>query len=417
MPAGRFDLVIIGDSLAARMAAALLARHGKRLLLLGEAGVRDPWQHSSLFLEKLLAALGARNSLTPAQPFQVLSSRARVTVSPDLPFTDELAREFGELAPAVAGLLDRFERTGHLLEELLWENGGLPGPGWKSAAAWRWLCTRRKLPFSVLTTPLSAWQDSIPDPAGEWLRDLFQGLALQPLARLTVADGALLWANARRAAAVSGASLEELLQKRIEQFHGTRDELAALQSIEHAGGMWKGVLQGKGHFQAKELLLGDLADHLPNGGGFPVPARLGEPSVHLVTTQLGDAVSPLLEQQVIVGGPAPLRLTFTPGDGGPVALAGCGGRPAEAQLRQQLEPVLPFARYALERPTPEADAKPSAAVGTDLPKLLKLALNGGKHLWFADDRLLLPQLGSGGAALLAWTLTGRIDPAAFPKGN
>lgn len=416
MAQSRFDIAIAGSSPAADMAAALLARHGRRVLQLTTVPPGEPWQASSLFLRKLLDTLSGQSCLAPPQPFQVLSSRARVTIHPEVALADELSREFGNAADQIGAVLAELEVTGMRLEELLWEHGGLPADGVGARAGWRWLCLRRKFSGNSLTTPLATRLHSLPEAAAEWLTDLFQGLAMQPLAALSVADGALLWAQARRPEAVAAEQLTALLQKRCEQFHGVTTELAALAGLEHRDGQWHGSLHHGGSFQAGQLLLGDLDQELP-GRGFPSPRQDLTPPQQLLTSPLNGQLSPLLEKRVIAGGRLPLRLALTATTGGIIGHISASVLADQALIRRQLEPVLPFARYTLQVQAIGRNTVKLADPAATAPPLFKLPLHPGSHLWYADNARLLPQLGSGGAALLAWTLLRRLHPTAGSRGK
>jgi hypothetical protein len=415
MHSSRFDIAIAGDCLAGRMAAALLAKHGKRLLILSTPLCHDLWQHSSGFVEKLLAILGGRACFAPYAPFQVISSQARVTIHPELPLAMELAREFGDSSTAVLALLAKLEHTGQRLEELLWEHGGLPATGLTETARWRWLCLRRKLSLSSLGTPLASQLQNFPEPVDEWLRALFQGLALRPLDSLTVADGALLWAHACRPEGIAATELQQLLHKRFEQFHGVEDSLAGLSSLEFRLGQWHGTLQNGNRFQAQELVLGDLG-YEPGNHGQPLSPRLPSPNRHFLTSALDGSLSPLLERRVIAGGPLPMRMVVTATASGSTGQVGSTRFADELQVHRQFEPILPFARYTLNRQEhdrPDTDPSDSATG----PSLFKLPLHQGNHLWCVDETRLLPHLGVGGAALLAWTLVRHLDPKIIVHSN
>lgn len=407
MHPSRFDIAIVGSNLTARMIAALLAKHGKRVLLLATAAYRDPWQYPSLFTEKLLEMLSGLDILDSNQPLQVLSTRARVTIGPNFPFDLELRREFGSTANTLTALFDELERSGSRLEELLWEYGGLPAGDMRSTLAWRWLCLRRKFPVTQLQMPLTRRLHSIPDPAGEWLRDLFQGLSLRPLASLTVADAALLWANVRRPGVYDGNLLDRLLRKRFEQFHGTEIAIDALDGLEHGHGQWNGNLPDGKRFQATQLILGDLDLSLPGHGPLPVQHCL-PPARRFATSPLDGQISALLEKRVIAGGALPVRMSFTSATGGLIGEVSASPDTDEPGVRCQLEPILPFAQYTL---SPLATARRDIGMtgSAVAPSIFKLPLHSGNHLWCADETRLLPQLGNSGAALLAWTLARRID--------
>ena len=165
MSISRYDIAIVGDSLAARLAAPLLAKQGRRVLHLTSPAYHDPWPQASFCLDQLLVTLGGELSRSACHPIQVLSAHARVTIHPERPLADELTREFASAAAPVAQLLDRLERTGRLLEELLRENGGLPAGGMRAAATWRWQCLRRKLPLADLTCSLVKYLQGLAEPA------------------------------------------------------------------------------------------------------------------------------------------------------------------------------------------------------------------------------------------------------------
>ncbi len=416
MPTSRFDIAIAGDSLAGRMAAALLAKHGKRLIFLSVPVCQDHWLHSSLLVEKLLGSLGGQAGFAPYAAFQVLSNRARVTIHPELPLAGELAREFGQAAPAVAALLEELALTGQLLEELLWEHGGLPAGGITEKARWHWLCLRRKLSLGALKVPLSERCRNLPEPAAEWLRDLFQGLSLKPLAALTVADGALLWAQARRPEGIATEELHELLRKRFEQFHGVEAKLETVTALEHRQGRWTGSLRDGGPFTAEHLILGDLG-HGFSRHGFPLPPQFPAPARHFLTSALDGKLSPLLERRVVAGGLLPMRMVTTATAAGLTGQVGAGAAADELQVHRQLEPVLPFARYTLNDQAHERTHAEPTDMAAPCPPLWGLPVHLSNQLWYADETRLLPHLGLGGAALLAWTLVRHLDPKAIAHGS
>lgn len=411
----RFDIAIIGNSLSSRMAAALLAKHGKRVFRLASPAALNPWQMSSSFTGKLLEALGSRGHSGTGAPFQVLSTHARVTFRADLPLKTELLREFGASAPTVGALLDEFERYGSALEELLWVHGGLPAGGIAGWLKWRWLCLRRKLPAGRLSAPLAPRLQGMPQPAAEWLRDLFQGLTLQPVATLSVADAALLWTQSRQPPALTAESLDELLGKRFEQFHGVDVPLDALNAIEQAQGQWICSFSGGKRFQAEHLVLGDLSLNLP---GISPPSRLPAPPrpQHFTAAITQGRVSALLEKRVIAGGNLPMQLALIDTPDGPTGFISAGSGAEPADVHRQLEPILPFARYAIEPHRNSAAAVPAAGTQSACT-IFNCPLHFAHHGWLADETRLLPQLGSGGAALVAWTLVRRLDPAITFHGS
>ena len=409
MPASRFDIAIVGDSLASRMVAAVLAKHGKRVLLFSAPTCHETWHTSSLFVGKIIAGMGGNAQLTPAQPFQVLSSRARLTITPGRPLLEELQREFGTAAPSLVNFLARLKNAGTALEELFREHGGLPESGFADTMRWRWLCLRRKFPLGALSTPLARTLHVFPEAATEWLRDLFQGLSLLPIEALSQIDGALLWANANHSGGMSDNDLRELLHKRFEQFHGVETDLQTLRSFEHTGGHWEYALQNGGHFRSDQLIIGDLGRELPGRGiALPRPSRV--PARHFATSPLNNQLSPLLTQRFIPGGPVPMRFTANTTPEGIVGQVGVPAGTDDGHIQTQLAPFLPFARYSLSL----RDTGKHVLTEPDANRaLFKLPYRLGSHLWCADETRLLPHLGTGGAALLAWTIVRKIEPSVI----
>lgn len=400
-----FDIVILGSSLTARMTAALLAKQGQQVFLFQSPESPSHWWHSSLFLEKLLGTLGGRACYAPCQPFQVISAHARVTIHPEIPLDRELSREFGTVSGGdVLGHLHSLQQLGEQLELLLWEFGGLPERSFGEQLRWRWQAQRRKVPVGSLTAPLAARLAVADAAARDWLTDLFQGLALQPLAQLRVADGALLWAQARRPEGIHAVELLQLLDKRCEQFHVVTAPLSELSAITQEGRQWQGTLHGGGRFVAAQLLLGDRRGTLPAMTGLPLPGKNLDAPGGLFTSPLNGNLSPLLENHVIAGGPRPLRLVVTQTPEGQIGqLEGTGTTDLDI-LREQLEPILPFARYQLTpayAPDPAPPAKRPLSLGN-------VPIRTGHHVWCGDAMWLLPQFGNAGAALLSWTLLQKL---------
>ena len=95
---------------------------------------------------------------------------------------------------------------------------------------------RHKLAGNVLRRPLG---ERIARCATAQARDaletLFAGLALSPGARLSSAEGALLWRCFSEERGVSTSALAELLEHRFEQFHGETAQSKTLHSLNHGG--------------------------------------------------------------------------------------------------------------------------------------------------------------------------------------
>ena len=405
-----YDIAIIGGSLSACIAAALLAKQGSKVLFLRhrEASA-SAWFHSSLFLEKLLGTLGGRSCFVAQKPIQVISQRARVTLNNDISLNDELCREFGPEGPAIFQWLERLKAQGEQLDNIFWENGGLPWPSFKATARFKLLCMRRKINWTELDAPIIKSFTQLPAVAVAFVTDLLQGLALKKASELTHAQAAMRWAQAMRPENLKGSDFSDLLSKRFEQFHGSKAQLEDLESIDFNGSRWTGGrLKDGGQFTATTFLLGDTrwVDRFNKGKttAVPLPQALTRQTTSTLTGQL----SPLLAQRVICGGEEPLRLAIEESEEQLRGLILSSGEITEKQLRRQLEPVLPFATYTLtsEEETPPAQARPDTAQQPQ--KLTNLPLKVGSNLFCADSSALLPEMGASGAALLGWTLAEKL---------
>jgi hypothetical protein len=406
MTTKHYDIAIIGGSLAARIAAVLLAKQGGKVLFLRQReATASTWFHSSLFLEQLLGTLGGRSCFVAQQPIQVLSRNARVTLCSDVPLSRELSREFGKAGFAVAKWLDRLGTLGEQLERVLWENGGLPWPTLKATARFKLLCIRRKVNWPELDLPVAKSMGQFPESALAFVTDLLQGLALKKIDQLSRAQAALLWAQATRPENLKEPDFSELLSKRFDQFHGLKVSLENLSQLDFDGSTWTGGrMKDGGQFSAHTFLLGDLRwiDRFAAGktADLPAPPALTK----YRTGSLSGQLSPLLASRVICGGDIPLRLAIERRDDQVYGLLASGGTTTGQQLRRQLEPVLPFARYELAEDGVQVEAQLRQASAQQPQHLANLPLRIGTNLFCADSCGLLSEMGAAGAALLGWTL-------------
>lgn len=412
MTSRQFDIAIIGNSLSARIAATLLAKNGQRIILFGERTNPDPaWFLSSIFLEKLLGTLGGRACFTSPRPFQVLSSSSRLTIHGNMPLEEEFIREFGNDASEVIALLDHLRELGSSLNQLLWDNKGLPWPGIKSSAQFRYLCMRRKLSAGELEAPLQEKLRSFTAGPQEFLTNLFQGLSLLPIDQLTLADGALIWTHASRPENLAEPEFSNLLDKRFEQFHGVLENLEDLDKLDFEGSTFNGgLIRERGAFQAKWLLIGDTSINK----SLLSAVQKFMPERSAVTTftagNLDGQVSPLLEEQVIIGGKHPLRINLVTSETEISCKVAAAGVLSELQLRQHLEAVLPFAAYDVKLQL-EPDNRSTANQIKQTTSLFSLPIKMGSNVFCADSSALTPGLGAPGAALLGWTLANRLGPS------
>jgi len=411
MSTKEYDIAIVGGSLAARVAATLLAKYGARVLFLRQREqTASSWFHSSLFLEQLLGVLGGRACFVTPKPFQVISEQARITLHNDTPLEDELNRELGSGAAAAILVLDRLRQIGEELEQLFWDNYGLPWPGVKNAARFRLLCIRHKLRRQEFELPLQQVVDRLDKPARTLLTDLFQGLAITPLSNLSLAQGALLWYHVSRPEDLAEPDFSTLLRKRFDQFHGAVDELEGLARLDFDAGRFTGGSMKTGvRFKARWFVLGDARWQHLFAAANPINCDRPMATTGLQTSALDGQLSPLLERQVIPGGPIPMRVSLETQGQGLYGRVVAAGHRSTKEVRSQLERILPFAKYELDV---EAQAAPPVTTNSSQPgrSLFSLPLRLGSNLLAADDQALLPELGAAGAALLGWTIASQLAP-------
>ena len=404
-----YDIAIVGGSLAAQITAALLVKQGGKVLFLSETGMKAPtWFHSSLFLEKTLGMLGGRSCFMAQRPIQIFSEKSRLTVSNDIFLDQELQREFGASGPAINGWLAGLQEQGQRLEELFWENGGLPWPSFKAKTRFKLLCVRSRLNLSVLERPITVQLSGFADQEKNFLTDLLQGLSLIPVENLTTARAAILWAQAQRPENVRGTEFSQTLEKRFDQFHGARAQLEDLKPFEFDGSQWTGgQLVSGGRFSADKFLLGDLRQAGLFAAGEPLTIPSSPVRAAWQTDNLAGQLSMLLGTRVICGGRLPLRMAIEQADEQLHGLIHSTENATDDEIRRQLGPVLPFAKYRLDVLGREQVPTPQAERQKAMP-LASLPLRAASNLYWADNTVLLPEMDGAGAALLAWTIVANL---------
>lgn len=406
MSSKHYDIVIIGGSVAARIAAALIAKQGNRVLFLRNREAKAPaWFHSSLFLEQLLGVLGGRACFVAQQPIQVISKKARVTLSSDVPLEDELSREFGEDGKTVFKWLEELRFQGIKLEEFFWENGGLPWPGLKAKGQLKLLSLKRRLNLQELETPVSQSLNKFSEAIQHFLTDLLQGLSSTRVTQLSYSRAAMLWAQTLRPENLKEPDFSEMLNKRFEQFHGAKGQVDDLKSLEYSGSKWTGgQFKSGGSFTTDCFLLGDkqwidMFSPLQKSR-LPLP---DSPSVYR-TSNLAGQLSPLLASRVICGGELPMRIAIEEHDEELRGLIVSDVEATESRVRLQMEKILPFAKYSFSEDSLSQKAETNNEGEHAVKPFASLPIRIDKNLYCADRTVLLPEMGAAGAALLGWTL-------------
>jgi phytoene dehydrogenase-like protein len=224
-----YDVIVIGNELGGLAAAALVARRGFRVLVLGEAAQaqsyhlgpfvlpRTPFPFVGLESPAVRRALGElglaqilRRKLTALRPhYQVVLPKHRLDVceDPDLN-SRELEREFPRDLQAIAGITARAAALSGTLEAVLEQDVTLPPDGF-----WE----RREI---------GKLEAQLPPPEEDLLAPLPPG---HPYRAVAAAPGWLA-ANfeARTLGAVGAARMGEVLRAGVWRLEGGRDTLRQL---------------------------------------------------------------------------------------------------------------------------------------------------------------------------------------------
>lgn len=411
-----FDVIVIGDSLAARIAGALLAKGGCRVLTFQEPSeFPPPWLHASLHLERLLERLDGRSCFAPPEPFQILTADSRLELLQPSTLEGELRREFGDGYEQVSGLLNHLQNLGRRIEETLLESGGLPLLGMASRLRFARRGLRRGLTRRALRAPLGNTLAGLRhEPARRAMNTLFAGLSLTPLDRLTVAEAALLWNSAVRAEGVSPARLAELLTRRYGQFNGQTEKLSGLQSLQSEGSRLSGaVLKEGGRCGARYFLIGSPAGWNLLRKPLRIAFRSHFSRLRFRTSPLSGGISPLFADRVIPEASFPVRLGFSSSGEETVAAVECttGSPPPEKledTLGNILKPLFPFASYRLESSgEPESIPDRSGGARQSFPGATS-SLRLQKNLFVCHGSGVLPSLGATGEVITGLTIADHL---------
>ena len=299
--------------------------------------------------------------------------------------------------------LSQLEHLGLLLEEVLWQNGGLPLNDVKSMAQYKLLCLRKGLKSSVFRTPLVDKINSFPKVQHDFLSCLFEGISMVDLSSLSEAHAALLWTQLTKAKGLNSMKFESLLFKRFEQFRGRYAQVDEIKDLNMHNSRWVGgQLKGGEHFTARFFLIG----HLSQAGRFDQ-----KPAVKDSTTKndlwrvydLEGGISKLLAKRVICCGKRPLQLTLNDDSPNVSGMIETFPERTEEEIRRQLVSIFPFNRYKLSRiGSTYSLAAPQALA--NYHECCRERIKSNSNLYWADEAALVPELGFSGATLLAWTL-------------
>ncbi len=406
-----YDIAVVGNSLAARLTAALAAKKGCRVLTVTTENEHPaPWFTSSLLLERILDFLDGNSCRSSSLPFQIITEKQRIDLHPRKPLADELRRELPNSNHEVEKFLAQLFSLGEQIEDMLWDAGGLPVSSFAGLQKFRFRSFRGDVPFRVFKQTLKENLAGFADEAGrKLLGTLFGGFSLTPPDRLTVAECALIWSGLGRKTGVFPSGLDELLRHRAKQFHNTESDFVELKRIRISkAGKTQLLFAGDRIVTADHLVIADR-DAAVLCEQQSAPSN-DYPRQTLLTAPLGNKISNLLLQHVIIAGTAPLRLTIEP------CPAGLRGRiettPTDKDnlvvvknVEQKLAPLLPFIDLC---PTLQEQPKTGVSIRTDNTSSLLNASNrilpgpGRQYFYAGSD--IIPGIGTNGEVLVAVTL-------------
>ncbi len=405
-----YDLLVIGDAPAGRLAAAILAREGRRILHLTGFGWPPYllWP-SSLLLERLLARIGGGSCLVPSLPVHVRQEDTCLLLHGDAPLRDELQREYPRQATEIQHLLKRLDELGEQLQGILLQGGLLPAAGWTHRWRWPLRAVRHGLPPHLPRQPLPAWlqKAGASAGAGRFVCGLLAAATLTPAAAISVAEAALATSQLLNAHGVAPAALDSLLTRRLTEAGVTRRSAADLTALRPAAGHWLCRFGGE-KIRVARVALAGRPPQAPEGLD-AVPSGAAAGLWHL--EDLRGRVAAIHAPRLLVAG-----------DSGPLQIA-IGGRqdrpdiwlrtacdPADpAPLQAGLERLFPFTAF---RPRcvvpPRPAAGPAGFCG-------RTAARTPRRLHLAAGERLYPRLGPAGEALAALELLAAAGAPGRPE--
>jgi hypothetical protein len=385
-----YDLVIIGDLPAARIAGFLAARKGARVLVApGSPPSLLPWLLPSLHLAELLKQLGGQPQSPQAPHIQVITDHCRLDINGSRPLHEELRRELPMSHQAIMNLLGDLHTRGQKLEQGLVQRLRLPLYGWRAY-------------FSKLHPQgpgfISHIHEKISDPnALQVLNTLFGALSLAPAEELSLQEAALLWSNLQHPFRLSYAHFDQMLSRGLKK--AGADLLSPMQvgAIKVSGQGPYALEFPKGPaVSATHLVVGDaelLADN-------PFPQQEPSNQIAFIATRLpAPRVSPLLASHIALAGPAPLRLAFEHSSD-ELRLQVTWSEPSQLsteQVQARLHALMPFVPpEALDAP-PTTRRQPGGNPPAFPQPACPAKASGG--MWLCSGAALYPRLGFFGETL------------------
>lgn len=407
MAAEHYDVVVIGQSLAGYIAAALLARRRRRVRVLAPAAPLDavppppPFGLNAPIVQRVLDQLGLVHTVRtrldgPPRPVTVALPDRRFTLEPTLEARGRvLADAFPYARAELIRLFDRVEGYGQSLDAVLSGDAELPPEGFAARRALRRQVMN--LPVGLLVGVAPPWSEV---PA---LRQLI-GALLAVAGRHDDADGPIRAGGARAIWHLchgvhrfkNGATdLAEIVADKLHTFGGVSEPARIVHSASIKRRRVTAVVdQRQRQYTAEVFIFADddasVVSLLGTASPPPVPAR-----VRIAMVREADRPRGLVDPcgWIATDGAPPVRVRVTE-DG--LRMAWTGEHP-EADLAR----LTPFAEVGTD--LTESCALPTVEADLDLLGLFRRPVRGPLKNVLRVGPSVLPGLGLEGDCLTAWT--------------
>jgi hypothetical protein len=400
------QIIILGSSLGARLAAVLIARQGRKVLQLCPPG--DPptsWEYAPPLLVRFLDLLDVRSCLRPARPQVILTADSRLELHGGVDLRDELKREFAGQSEAVIQFLNGLTLTAQKLTDFFWESEGAPSS----------LVQRILLPAQLLRHGMTGSQlkrsaaevanTRLETKASAWLETCIAAHTMVPFAHLSYAELALAWAELSSPQEISISACNDLLVNRFRDAGGRFQQLEPDAVLELLPGTKPGFAHAGKEFLADEILIGaGLPNNLTH-----LASLSGGYERKLALKFLSGSPAEIFPDRIFssfhADHPLHIVLGSEPGDLAADVSLPFSAQPVDTdQVQDWLEELFPFCRLQLTDRLPGCQCPQRSG----FPGRRQDFQLSGKHYWNVSGASVFPTLLNTGECLAGMTLAARL---------
>lgn len=348
MATQHYNLIIVGDAPAGRLAGILLGREGSRVLHLTGFGWPTYllWQSSQLF-ELLLDRLQARTCLTTPLPVQFHQQQLCCEIHGANLWSDEVRRERPDCYQQILGLLDQLSKWGALLQESLYQMGTSPGSSWKNNLSWKLTTIRNGIPGACRKLTLAAWLKSqdVPISARTFISGLLTSCSLDLEDRLSLAEAALLWSQLTNRHMIAPAALNSILSQRLTDTGSETRSAFDLSAIAQGPNQTVTCTVGKQTFTSDALVVSGQSGWMIDG--WPAePQQASRPAVWQLDQFAGSASRLLAPRLLVDSNAGSFQVGIGQRDGQPNIYVRTGLDLTETtELTAEVARLFPFAEF------------------------------------------------------------------------